>query len=449
MEFAGEDKLIKNGKTPELQQRRKDLLNLLKMAIGAVDPYHVVSTYFRDSIIQIESSTYNLSDFHHIYLASFGKASIGMTEAIIDHCEITKGVVITNDETKQINHDHITVFHGGHPLPNQGGIDGAKAIESMIHQLTDDDLLIILISGGGSALLCHPRISLEDMQKTTALLLKSGAEITEINTARKHLSHVKGGQLIQMVNGTIISFIISDVINDPLGFIASGPTVGDDTSFQDVKNIFDKYHIWKTIPHSVKKIINKGLNHEINETPTTDDLKDKKVKNVIVANNTLACETLLKNARSMGYRPMLFSTSLHGEAKDMGTHLVKILNKQNQIDGIDMIIAGGETTVTVHGKGKGGRNQEMVLGSLSSLQDHDMLLACCGSDGIDGMSTAAGAIADPMSKKRAEILNLSIESYLDENNSFEFFKQLDDLLITGPTGKNVMDLYILLKGNHK
>ena len=445
MEFTNEDKLVENGQTAELRKTRKDILYLLKKAIEAVDPYHAVLNQFGDSTIAIDSKQLELSSFHHIYLASFGKASIGMVNAVLDRCDITQGIVITNDESKTIQHKHITVFYGDHPLPNQECINGTKAIESMLLRMSVDDLLIILISGGGSALLCHPRVGLEELQITTSLLLQSGADITEVNTVRKHLSFVKGGQLIQQVPGTIISYIISDVINDPLGFIASGPTVGDETSYQDVKYILDKYHIWGIIPDSVQAIVKKGLDHEIKETPYPKDLKDISVRNVIVANNTLACETLMDNARMLGYRPILYSTSLQGEARKMGAHLVEILRKNHEVDGTNMLIAGGETTVKVYGNGKGGRNQEMVLGSLSLLQDQYMVLACCGTDGIDGMTTAAGAIADPISKQRAEALNLSIRTYLDENNSMEFFKSLDDLLVTGPTGTNVMDLSILVK----
>ena len=445
MRFINWEQLISNGNTKELQRKRKDILELLTAAIDAVNPYFVIESRFQDSGITIDSEIISLQDFNHIYVASFGKASIGMMQAILDQCSITKGIVITNDVEKTIDHPCVQTFHGGHPLPNEGSIDGTKAIEEMISLVSDSDLLIVLISGGGSALLCHPRISLEDMAHTTSLLLKSGASIQEINTIRKHLSYVKGGQLIKNVKGRIISYVISDVIDDPLGFIASGPTFGDETSFIQAQQIFHRYALWDHIPLSTQLVISKGMKGELPETPSEADIHKKKVSNIIVANNTLACETIVDAAKRMGYNPLLLSTPLQGEAKKVGNELIEILLQKHKENNVDLLIAGGETTVTVTGSGKGGRNQEMVLSSLENLQNHSLVFASCGTDGIDGASTAAGAIADPYTKSKADEKQLDITQFLKENNSNAFFDLLDDLLLTGPTGTNVMDIQILVK----
>lgn len=445
MKFEDEEILISNGKTPFLRKKRLDILEMIKAAVAAVDPYHVVSSKFQDGSIILESKSIFLQDFTNIYLVAFGKASIGMTRAVIDACSIKNGVVITNDSSQTIDNPNVKIFYGGHPLPNQGSINGTKAVEEIISKVTDKDLLIILISGGGSALLCHPRVSLEDMQKTTSLLLKSGATIQEINTVRKHISHVKGGQLIKQLKGTAVSLIISDVIDDPLGFISSGPSYFDETTYQQSYDIFQHYQLWNSIPPSVQSVIRAGLEQKIEETPDETNPIFQKITNEIVANNTLACQTLYNSAKSLGYHPFIYSTSLQGEASITGNRFIDVFIHQEQSDKYDIFIAGGETTVTVTGDGKGGRNQEIVLASLEKLEKNNLIFASFGTDGIDGMSTAAGALADEYSYQRSKGKNLNVSIFLRDNNSNAFFKELHDLLITGPTGTNVMDIQILMK----
>ena len=196
-------------------------------------------------------------------------------------------------------------------------------IVSLVKKTNKNDLLLVLISGGGSALLCKPRIPLEDMQTLTDMLLKSGADITELNTIRKHLSFVKGGQLAKLADCEIISCIISDVVGDPIEFIASGPTAPDTTTFEDAKNILIKYNLWNKVPESVKRIINMGLKGELSETPKPGDEVFNRVKNVIVANNSLACESAKRKAEKLGYKAKIFSTALTGEAREVGKFLVK------------------------------------------------------------------------------------------------------------------------------
>jgi len=298
-----------------------------------------------------------------------------------------------------------------------------------------------LISGGGSALLCKPRISLRDLQQTTGLLLKSGADINEINTIRKHLSFVKGGQLIRHAKCMVASLIISDIVDDPMEFIASGPTYPDSTTYADAQNILYRYSLWEKLPSDVRKNIERGVCENIPETPEKNDPIFNNVINFIVANNNIACKAAKTKAKEIGYESVLLTTSLTGEAKDVGRHLVEKFCENNEGKNF---ISGGETTVTVRRDGKGGRNQEMVLGCIESLDGKEIVFSSFATDGIDGESDVAGAIADGFSLKRARRRNLDPDKYLKDNNSFEFFNVLGDLLITGPTGTNVMDIQIII-----
>jgi glycerate-2-kinase len=321
---------------------------------------------------------------------------------------------------------------------------GAKKALRVLSNAGPNDLVIILISGGGSALLASPRISLDDLQKTTKSLLASGATIQEINTIRKHLSTVKGGQLVKSLPCGVVSFIISDVVGDPLQFIASGPTVGDSTTFSDAFTILEKYGLWDTVPDSVKRVISQGKTGRISETPTPDDPVFSHVSNMIVSNNSLACETVFNEAKKKGFEPVILSTHVTGEARKLSLWLIEKAKKIHEETGGTVFISGGEPTVTLSGSGKGGRNQELVLSAVPLLKDSKSVFASFGTDGIDGMSPAAGAIADGNSFIRATGKEMDVETYLKNNDSFTFFHQLNDVLITGPTGTNVMDVQVLI-----
>ena len=444
MLFRNREQIIKNGKTPELKKIRKDVLDILDSVLDAVDPYKAVKSRFNSDKIVFEEVSIDISDFDNVYLVGFGKASVGMAQAVCDSVDVKEGVVVTNDPNSQVRSDNVVTIVGGHPLPDQGSIDGAEKILSVVEKCNDCDVLIVLISGGGSALLSKPRVCLEDLQSVTSLLLKCGADINEINTIRKHLSLVKGGQLTAASNGVVISFIISDIIGDPMSFIASGPTYPDSTSFADAKSVLERYDLWEKIPLSVKKVVDDGVKGVIPDTPNKDDVVFKNVFNFIVANNGIACKAAERKARNLGYKTMLLTTSLDGEAKEKGRFLVdKVLNYMNSERKL-VFISGGETTVTIHGDGKGGRNQEMILGSVRELFEKDVVFASFATDGVDGMSDAAGAIADGFTLSRAQRKDLDPDVFLRDNNSYEFFKNLDDLFMTGPTGTNVMDVQIVI-----
>jgi len=443
MIFQNSQQLINNGRTPDLQQKRKDILTILENALNAVNPYQAVKQVFDHQQIVISNTEIDFSIFSRIFVVGFGKASVGMTRAVLDSVPIQQGIIITNQKNAIIDHENIQVIQGGHPLPNQGSMDGTHRIINLLKTTQADDIIVFCISGGGSALFCCPRISLNHLQTTTELLLESGADINEINTIRKHLSYVKGGQLLRHTQATVLSLIISDIIDDPLEFIASGPTSPDSTTFSDAKKVLEKYHLWHRIPDEAQIIITKGIKGTITETPKENDPLFDHVFNHIIANNTIACQKAVKTAQQLGYKPTLLTTSLAGEAREIGKYLVNKF-KENKTSERQALISGGETTVTLQGKGRGGRNQELVLGCIEELKDTEILLGSFATDGIDGKSDAAGSLADGYSAKRAGQLKLDYKKYLSTNNSYEFFLQLHDLLVTGPSGTNVMDIQVIL-----
>jgi len=446
MLFKNKKQIIEHGQTPELQKMREDALDILSAAFEAADPYIAVNVCVSNSGIEIKDEKIDYSDFENIYLAGFGKAAIGMAQAVCDVTNITKGFVITNDPNNSVKNENVKTIVGGHPIPNQQSVDGADQVMELVKGCNDKDLLIVLISGGGSALLCMPRIPLNDLQQTTDLLLKSGANINEINSIRKHLSFVKGGQLAASAPCKIVSLIISDIVGDPMEFIASGPTYPDSTTFGNAQETLKKYNLWKQLPVTVKNIIADGINAKIPETPKKGDPVFDNVNNFIVANNEIACKAAETKARDLGYnKTMLLTTALTGEARDMGKYLIdKAQNHYTEGNNI-VFISGGETTVTIKGDGKGGRNQEMVLAGAEMLIDENMVFASFATDGIDGKSDAAGAVADGFTLTKACEQRLDFDQFLQNNDSYGFFKHLEDLLMTGPTGTNVMDIQVIIK----
>ena len=442
MLFKNYDQIVSNGQTSQLKKKRKDILDILTVALDSVNPYNAVKRVFEDGKVVFEAENFDTSDFENVFVVGFGKASVGMAQAVCDFVNVTKGVIVSNNPSVNLTCDKIEVIIGGHPIPDNGSIQGAEKITEIVKQCSENDLLIVLISGGGSALLCKPRVSLEGLQETTNLLLKSGADINEINTIRKHLSHVKGGQLIQLAKGLVVSLVISDIVNDPLEFISSGPTSPDSTTFYDAKKILEKYFLWMRVPLEVKKVIEDGIKGSILETPKKDDPVFDNVHNFIVANNEIACNTAAEKAKSLGYKTMLLTTSLTGEAKYASNALID--KAKNHPDNQTVFISGGETTVTIKGDGRGGRNQELVLGCVERIADSNIVIASFATDGIDGKSDAAGAIADGFTFSRACEKDLHPDKFLEENNSYEFFSELNDLFITGPSGTNVMDIQLIV-----
>jgi glycerate-2-kinase len=444
MLFKNYDELILNGSTPILQQKRKDILEMLTAAVEAVQPYRVVNDVFRGSQLVFPSETIDLTSFDRLYLVGFGKASVGMAQAVCDAAKVTKGVVITNDPQAKVTHDFVEVLTGGHPLPNEESIRGAEKILTLLQTCSENDCVIVLISGGGSSLFCKPRIPLPDLQNTINLLVRSGATIDEINTIRKHLSLVKGGQLAQQTKAVVISLIISDVVHDSISSIASGPTSSDPTTYSDAEEILHRYELWVKISPAVRTVIEGGRKGRIPETLKRDDAAFEKVFNFIIASNEQACQAAVKKAGELVYDAKLITTSMTGEAKTLGRYLIDRV-KNSLVKENTAFVAGGEPTVTVRGNGIGGRNQELVLGCVEEMANSDIVLASFATDGIDGNSTAAGALADGSSFARAQKKHLIPSRFLQDNNSYAFFHALGDTMHTGLTGTNVMDIQIILQ----
>jgi len=444
MLFTNYDELILNGNTPILQQKRKDILEMLTAAVDAIQPYRVVRDVFHGSQMVFPSETIDLASFDHVYLVGFGKASAGMAQAVCDAVEVVKGVVITNDSHAKVTHDAVEMVVGGHPLPNEGSIQGAEKILDLFQRCNENDCVIVLISGGGSSLFCKPRVPLLDLQNTIDLLVRSGATIDEINTIRKHLSLVKGGQLARQTKAVIFSLIISDVVHDPVTSIASGPTSPDPTTYADAQDILHRYRLWEKISGAVRTVIAEGRKGCLPETLKNGDVAFEKIFNFIIANNEQACQAALKKAAELGYDATLITTSMTGEAKTLGRYLIDRV-KNSLVKEHAAFISGGEPTVTVCGNGVGGRNQELVLGCVEDIAGSDMVLASFATDGIDGNSDAAGAIADGYSLAHAQEKQLAPCRFLQDNDSYAFFQALGDLLCTGTTGTNVMDILIILQ----
>jgi glycerate 2-kinase len=444
MLFTNADELVRNGGTPILQQKRNDVLEMLTAAVEAVDPYTVVRDHFHGSELRFASESFDLSTFDHVYVVGFGKASVKMAQAVCDAVPVTKGVVVTNDPVARLSSEVVSVVVGGHPLPTEESIRGAEQILKILQKCTENDCVIVLISGGGSALFCLPLVPLDDLRKTTALLLGSGAEIKEMNVIRKHLDAVKGGQLARYIKGITLSVIISDVVHDPLSSIASGPTSPDSSTFSDARVILRRYGLWETVPGSVRTVIEEGCAGRFLETPTDDDPVFRSVFSFIVANNARAVQAAEQKAEELGYGAMVLSTAVTGEARDLGPYLVQKA-RQSVSPGKTVFSSGGEPTVTLRGKGHGGRNLELVLSCVEAIAGSELVVASCATDGVDGNCPGAGAVADGASLRRAKIKEVSVSDFLAENDSYGFFSRLGDVLMTGPTGTNVMDVQIVLR----
>ena len=451
------DKLIENGLTQKDRDARRIALDCILSALNAVNPKQAVfnTVKRRENLLVIGRYKFDLTEYRNIYVLGGGKASGLMAEAIEEILgdKITSGIInVLKGTEKMVKTKKIKINGATHPIPGEEGVNSTKAMLEIARKAGKDDLIIALISGGGSALMPCPAdpVTLEDKKTVTNLLLKCGATINEINVVRKHLSEFKGGQLAKTAYpATLVNLIISDVVGDPLDIIASGPTVPDSSTFQDAYNVLKKYNLLNKIPENIKKRIQLGLSGKIEETPKPGDKIFRNVHNILIASNRTACVAAVKKARELGINSMLLSTYIEGEARHVGAVLAglakEIHNYDTPIKKPAVIVCGGETTVTVVGNGKGGRNQELALGSALKISGlNGIVIASVGTDGKDGTSDAAGAIVDGQTLKRAQKLGLDATKYLANNNSYMFFKKLGDAIFTGTTGTNVNDLIIIV-----
>jgi len=431
---------------------------IARSAISAVEPEALVhnSVRLEGDCLQIPNESINLSDFKRIIIIGAGKACAAMEKALenILGDRISDGLIVVKEGyAKPL--ERVSIREAGHPVPDVRGMEAAQEILSLVSKSARPDTLIIfLISGGGSALLPLPYdgISLEAKRETTESLLLCGASIDEINSVRKHISKIKGGRLaIEAAPARLLCLILSDVIGDPLDVIASGPTVGDPSTYSGAMSILQKYKIWNNVPESVRQAIERGVGRHIEETPFPGDDIFRNVSTMVIGNNRTAVEAASRKAASLGFDPLMLTTSISGEAREVGTVFASIAREVessgNPVKSPACILAGGETTVTVRGDGKGGRNQEFALAAALSLQSaQKIVIAGIGTDGNDGPTDAAGGIVDMTTIERASARGLDASDYLERNDSYRLLEAIGDLLVTGPTGTNVMDLLIGIIG---
>lgn len=454
IKIINREKLIENGETSDIRRGRDLALQCLEQAVNAAEPKRLIKAKMKveNDQLQVEGLAFDLGKFNHVYVVGGGKAGGKMAQAIEEILgkHVTAGIVNIPYGTSQKT-NVIELNEASHPVPNEAGVAGTLRIMAIAEQAKEDDLVICLISGGGSSLmpLPHEGISLKDKQQLTNALLKSGAEITEINAVRKHLSAFKGGWLAKKAYpATILNLILSDVIGDPLDSIASGPTVPDKTTFTDARKILEKYDLWLKAPVSIRKILSEGAIGLLQETPKANDFVFEKVHNLVIGNNRTAILAAIDFLGSKGLNTLLLTDMLAGEAKEVGKALAKVASEGFVCTDTSRclgIVAGGETTVTVRGKGLGGRNQELSLSAALNLKESkECVIASFSTDGVDGPTDAAGAIIDGSTLKRARQLGLDPEKYIDNNDSYSFFSKLGDLIYTGATGTNVNDVSVII-----
>ncbi|MFX0104387.1 MAG: glycerate kinase [Candidatus Hodarchaeota archaeon] len=445
-------------------------IKALEMSINAVKPENLMKTSIKieKNKLFIENNEYDLHKFKKIYIIGGGKATAEMALSL-ERCLLNlkdieyEGIInIPKDKEKQefFKKSKISFNFASHPIPNEKGLKGTKSMMKIIEKSDKNDLIFCLISGGGSALLPLPKqgISLQDLRNINSLLLSSGASIQEINTIRKHLSEFKGGNLARKLynesGAILISLIISDVVNDNLGSIASGPTVPDETTFKNSFEILMKYNLLKKIPSSIKEHIENGLLEPKLENPKSDDPCFANVHNYLIGSVRSAINEIKPFLENKGFKVYYFSNNITGEAIKFGKSLFIIISQfiednfnKNQLNKI-ALIGTGELTVTIRGNGIGGRNQEMLLSYLDNIKDkkfnYNFLIISANLDGIEGNSKAMGALIDNYILEQTISKNFNTEEFLANNDSNRFFKDLGTEIISGPTGCNVNDLTLIL-----
>jgi hydroxypyruvate reductase len=434
---------------------RSDAVKIFTAAVRAVQPQHLLPSHIRwqGKNLQLGEQVFEAGTFDRLFVIGAGKASaaMGREAELILGSHIHDGIIVT-----KYGHSFplktIHCIEAGHPVPDEMSVQPGRDTIRLLKTAGEKDLVIALISGGASALMvdCPPGVSLTDLQQVFNKLLQCGADIQEMNTVRKHLSAgIKGGQLMRTASpATVVSFILSDVIGDRLDSIASGPTVADNTTFTDAWEILRKYELIDKLPVSVIRWLQLGLNKQINETPKSGDPVFNKSFNYLIGTNHIALEAAATAARQLHYTPVIVTDALKGEARDKAYELVQQIKNYSGPRPACLLL-GGETTVTIKGNGKGGRNQEFALAALAAMEktftEGSMpLILSAGTDGTDGPTDAAGAVADSAVIHIAKQHGLRPDTYLAANDSWHFFHQTAGHIITGPTYTNVMDIVVAL-----
>jgi glycerate-2-kinase len=463
--------------------------DIYEAALGAVDPRRLVKTsVLREEVfLRIVGETYDLGQFENIHILAFGKAAEGMAEALAEILgdRLTGGLVILpapgrGQESAGKPHARrgpkLEYLEAAHPLPDETSIEAARRALELAAKAGPKDFLLICISGGGSSLLCLPApgIGLGEKKAVTLDLLRAGASIGELNTVRKHLSGIKGGHLAKAAFPAVVaSLVVSDVSGDDLESIASGPAHGDSSTYADARDILERYGLWDGAPQSVQAHIEKGIRGQEPETLKSGDPVFTSVHEFVIGNNLTALRGARHEAERLGFEPFILTSSDEGEARtaarDYVAFIASLACSMSAAPKPVCLLAGGEVTVSVKGKGTGGRNTEFVLAALVEMgkeglgqvfcgicalpedgggpagnRPFEWLALSLGTDGIDGPTDAAGAWAEASTAERARGLGLDPERYLDNNDSYNYFKKTGNLIITGPTGTNVCDVRLFL-----
>uniref|UniRef100_A0A7J3JNA2 Glycerate kinase n=1 Tax=Ignisphaera aggregans TaxID=334771 RepID=A0A7J3JNA2_9CREN len=443
---------IKNRPVLERGDLHRIALDIIEYGLESADPYRAVVASLRisDNIIYVRDTMVKVRG--RIHVIGFGKASRRMADAMYNVLgnRIAGGIVISPEGSGYIG--PIEIVKGDHPIPGNNTLKSSqRVLEYLQNNVYEDDTVFILISGGGSALFEVPErnVSLDDVGRLAKELMRRGADIFELNTVRKRFSRVKGGKLLRYIRArNIVSLIISDVIGDRLDTIASGPTAPDETSYGDVYSILTRRGLWNEMPETMRSIIEAGLRGELPDTPKSGDPIFSNVHNIIIASNAIALESMARKAEEYGFKSLILTSMVEGEAREVGKVIASIIKNilaySRPVEKPVAILIGGETVVTVRGKGVGGRNQELCLSLAVSIKGLETVAVCMGTDGIDGISPAAGAIVDGYTIDEGYRLGLDPIAYLENNDSYTYFSKINRAIITGYTGTNVNDVLLAL-----
>ena len=432
-------------------QHRELALDIARAALAAVDPAQAVRAHVvrQGGALLVDGRAYDLNQYRRVLVVGAGKASAPMAAALAETLgDRLSGGWVNVKYGHGLDVAGLTIHEAGHPVPDENSVSGTREIAQLLEGAGEDDLVICAISGGGSALMTLPvaGLTLADMQGLTGALLRNGATINELNCVRKHLDTVKGGGLARLAApATLIALMLSDVVGNPLDVIASGPAVPDTTTFEQAAGLVDRWALWESLPPAVAAHLRAGRAGEVADTPKAGDPLFERVQNVIVGSNDQAALAALARAREAGLNTLLLSTYIEGEAREVGKVCAgiarELAHRGRPLARPACVVFGGETTVTIRGQGKGGRNQEMALAAAPLLAGlEDVLVMTLATDGNDGPTDAAGALVDGTTMSRAREQKLDPLAYLADNDSYHFFEQLGDLLKTGPTRTNVNDL---------
>ncbi len=439
----------------DILNMRADSEQIFQTALRAVSPEACLhrSVIRQGDTLRVGEKEFDLTQIARVYVVGMGKASARMAVALEEVLDgrITAGLVVTADGYK-VPTQRIEVVEAAHPVPDARGLEAAQRIASIVEDTGENDLVIVLISGGGSALLTLPTppITLPNLMETNQLLLLSGARIQEINTVRKHLSQLKGGQLAKRAfPARVVSIILSDVPGDPVDMIASGPTAPDTTTFSEAVEVLTRYHLWEKVPEAVRNHLLAGVQGAIPETPKPDDPTFSRTSYVIAGSGSIAVEAAQREGKQLGYNTLILTTTIEGEAREIGKAFAamarEVVTNGRPVSTPALILAAGETTVTVRGNGKGGRNQELALSAALGISGlPGVIIVSLGTDGRDGPTDAAGGIVDGETVERMHARQIDPWDVLARNDAYTALHTVDALIRTGPTGTNVADLVMIL-----